>query len=70
MSGKGVVDFIERALTDEYFLAQLKADPDKAMSEYDMTERERAAIKSGSEEEVKALGVDERLSKFAGISFF
>ena len=70
MSTEGVVAFIEKALGDETFQAQLKADPDKVLGQFDLSEAEIAAIKSGGEEELKNLGLDERLSKWGGISFF
>lgn len=70
MSAEGVVSFIEKAIGDETFQAQLKADPDEVLSQFDLTETEVAAIKSGGEEELKSLGLDERLSKWGGISFF
>ena len=70
MSKEGVVAFIEKAIGDEGFQTQLKADPAKVLSEFDLTEEEKEAIRSGGEEKLKALGLDERLSKFGGISFF
>ena len=65
MSKEGVVSFVEKALSDAAFQSQLKADPDKAMGQFDLTDDERTAIRSGSEEELKALGLDRRLSKTA-----
>ena len=63
MSSEGVQAFIVKALNDEGFQAELKADPDKAMSQFDLTEREMEAIKNGSEDEFKALGLDVRLTR-------
>lgn len=65
MSVEGVAAFLEKALNDEAFQAQLKEDPDRALGEFDLTDSEIDAIKSGGEEELQALGVDERLSKLA-----
>ena len=67
MSREGVVDFIEKVLNDQSFQAQLKTDPEKALSQFDLTDEEKAAVKNGSEEELKSLGLDVRLSK---TSFF
>ena len=65
MSKEGVVAFIERAISDEAFQAQLKSEPDKILGQFDLTQEEISAIKSGSEEELKALGLDARLSKMS-----
>ena len=67
MSTEGVVEFIDRVLNDESFQAQLKAEPEKALSQFDLTNEEIAAIKSGGDERLKSLGLDARLSK---MSFF
>ena len=67
MSTEGVAAFLEKALNDESFQAQLRKDPDNALGEFDLTDNEIEAIKSGGEEELQSLGVDERLSK---LSFF
>ena len=67
MSKEGVVALIEKVLSDETFKAEMKANPDKALSDFDLTEDEKTAIRSGSEEQLKALGLDERLSKTGGI---
>ena len=63
MSTAGVQAFIEKALNDEGFQAEFKADPDKAMSQFDLTEREMEAIKHGSEDQLQSLGLDARLTK-------
>ena len=70
MSSTAVAAFLERALTDEAFQAELRVDPHEVMTQFDLTYEERAAILSGSAEDVRDLGLDERLSKFMGISFF
>ena len=70
MSSTAVAAFLERALTDEAFRAELRVDPHEVMTQFDLTYEERAAILSGSAEDVRDLGLDERLSKFMGISFF
>ena len=52
MSMEGVSAFVEKALNDEKFQAELKADPNTALTQFDLTPDEIAAIKSGSEERV------------------
>ena len=69
MSKEAVVAFVEKALNDESFQAQLKSDLPKALGQFDLTEEEQQAIKSGGEDNLKALGLDERLSK-GFLSFF
>ena len=63
MSKAGVLAFIERAIDDESFRAQLKADPDMVLAKFDLNEDEISAIMNGGQEELKALGLDVRLSK-------
>lgn len=63
MSREGLVALVDKVLSDEAFLARLKADPDHVLGQFDLNEEERAAIKSGDHEELRALGLDERLSK-------
>ena len=70
MSSKGVAEFIERALTDTSLYARLNAELEKVLSEYDLTEGEIAAILSGGQEYVKSMDVDERRTKYGGLSFF
>ena len=60
MSNKGVTEFIERALTDTSLDALLNSEHEKVLGEYDLTKDEIAAILSGGEAFVKAMGVDER----------
>ena len=70
MSNKGVTEFIERALTDTSLDALLNSEHEKVLGEYDLTKDEIAAILSGGEAFVKAMGVDERKTKYGGLSFF
>ena len=70
MSSKGVAEFIERALTDTSLYVRLNAEPENMLSEYDLTEEEIAAILSGGKEYGKAMHVDERRTKYGGLSFF
>ncbi len=59
-----MVAFLDKILNDESFQAKLKAEPETALSEFDLTEDEITAIRSGSEEQLEALGLDARLSKY------
>ena len=63
MSSEGIAAFLERALNDEGFQLSFKADPDEALSQFDLTDEEISAIKNGGREHLRALGLDERLSK-------
>ncbi len=63
MSKQSVIQMLERALNDENFAAQLKIDFDGAIKGYDLTADEIAALKNGDESTLRAMGVDERLSK-------
>ncbi len=65
MSREGLVHFITRAMEDESFRAQVKANPDAALAQFDLTVEEIAAIKSGDRSKLQDLGVDERVSKLA-----
>ena len=44
-------------------MAQLKAEPDVALCQFDLTDEEIAAIKTGGQDQLRNLGLDERLSK-------
>lgn len=63
MSKEGVLAFIERALNDVNFQVVLKKDPSVALSQFDLSEEEIAAITTGSSEELQAMGLDPRLTK-------
>ena len=63
MSKEGVVSFVEKALSNQAFQSQLKENPEAALNQFDLTDGEREAIRSGSEEDLKAMGLDTRLSK-------
>ncbi len=64
MSMQAVTQLFERALNDKTFAAQLKTDLDAAIKGYDLTADEIAALKKGDESTLRAMGVDERLSKW------
>lgn len=63
MSREGVVSFVTRAMEDEAFRAQLKANPDATLAKFDLTAEEIAAIKSADPAKLEHLGVDERVTK-------
>ena len=63
MSQEGVSAFLERVLNDEGFRTRLMADADEALSQFDLTDEEVLAIKTGGEERLKNLALDARLSK-------
>jgi len=65
MSREGLVHFITRAMEDEGFRAEVKANPDAALAQFDLTVEEIAAIKSGDRSKLQDLGIDERVSKLA-----
>ncbi len=63
MSMQAVTEILERALSDAAFREQLKINFDAAVKGYDLTADEIAALKKGDESTLRAMGVDERLSK-------
>ncbi len=63
MSMQAVTQLLERALNDETFATQLKTNFDTAIKGYDLTADEIAALKKGDASTLRAMGVDERLSK-------
>ncbi len=63
MSVQSVTQLLERAASDEQFRAQLKTNFDAAVKGYDLTADEIAALKKGDESTLRAMGVDQRLSK-------
>ena len=65
MSHEGVVKLVTRALEDEGFRAQIKANPDAALAQFDLTPDEIAAIKSGDRTWLGDVAMDERVSKLA-----
>ena len=63
MSNQVVLQLLERAISDQAFAGQLRADFDAAVKGYDLTAEEGAALKTGDEAGLHAMGVEERLSK-------
>ncbi len=65
MSREGLAQLIMRALEDEGFRDQIKANPDAALAQFDLSAEEVAAIKSGDTSRLQDMGIDERVSKIA-----
>jgi len=65
MSKEAVQAVIGKAVTDSKFREQLFASPDEALSGYELTEAEIAALKTIDSEGMEALAgsLDERISK-------
>jgi hypothetical protein len=63
MSQDALSKIVERASTDAAFRSQLSSNPESALAGYDLTPEERAAVSSGDPNQLRALGVDARISK-------
>jgi len=65
MSKEALQAVIGRAVSDDEFRKAFFANPDKALTGYDLTEDEVAALKDIDAESMEALsgGLDERISK-------
>jgi hypothetical protein len=63
MSREALAQVVERASTDAAFRAQLQSNPESAVTGYDLTPEERAALRSRDTEALRTLGVDARISK-------
>ena len=70
MSQETMAKIIERLSTDASYREQLASNPEAALQGCDLTTEERAALMSGDTAKMEGLGVDQRLSKFGGSSFF
>ena len=67
MSRSTVNQVVQRAIGDAAFRRQLQRDPQNALSGFDLSDDERAAITSGDPTRLTALGVDQRMSKAFGL---
>jgi hypothetical protein len=56
-------EIVHRAVREGSFRAQLRSEPAKALTGYDVTAEERTAITSGDPTRLSALGIDQRMSK-------
>ncbi|GFP26638.1 hypothetical protein HKBW3S43_00357 [Candidatus Hakubella thermalkaliphila] len=70
ISLQAVTQLLERALNDETFFAQLKMSFDEAIKDYHLTPEEVAALKSGDQDALRAMGVDERLARGGAGAFW
>ena len=68
MSQQAIAQVVERASADAQFRAQLERDPDNALAGYDLSPEEREALLSGDNKQLHELGLDQRMSKWAGDS--
>lgn len=64
MSLQPVMQVLEHALSDQAFANQLKANFDAAIKGYNLSADKVAALKKGDDATLRAMGVDERLSKW------
>jgi hypothetical protein len=65
---KTLTAIVERASTDAAFRAQLQQDPEGALASYQLTAEEKAALLSGDASPLPELGLDSRVTKWAGDS--
>lgn len=59
MSVEAMIAVIERVEMDTEFLVQLRTNPDAVLANYDLTEPEAAALKSGHRRALIELGLPE-----------
>ena len=59
MSSEGVREVVHRAMQDEAFLDEFRADADAALAEFDLTAAERAALASRDADRIRDVTDDE-----------
>ena len=64
MSKDEVTKVLERALNEKAFREQLKTEFEKAVKGYKLSSEEKTALKNGDQDALRAMGVDERLTKW------
>jgi hypothetical protein len=69
VSNEAVKQVAARAITDEDFRAQLRSNPQQALSGYDLTDQERQALATAEINDPEDLDELERLSKWCFINF-
>jgi hypothetical protein len=62
MSLQGIEQVLERGAREPDFSSKIKADP-SVLDEYDLTEDERTALLTGNQEQLEALGMEDRVTK-------
>jgi hypothetical protein len=70
MSQQALMQVLEKASTDAAFRDELKKNPETALKAYDLTAEEKAALMSGDTTQLESMGVDSRISKFGGSTYF
>jgi hypothetical protein len=72
MSKEGVQAVIGKAVTDSKFREELFANPDQALSGYELTEAEIAALRNVDAETLESFAgtLDERISKAFAIGIY
>lgn len=63
MSSEAMIDVIERATVDEEFRDMMRTNPDAVLLNYDLTDAELAALKSGNRQKLRALGLPEEVAR-------
>lgn len=63
MSVRDLKSVVIRAANDAEFFNDLNRDPDRALSHYQLTGEERAAILAADGQRLVALGIDPRLTQ-------
>ncbi len=62
MSKQAMMAVLDRAAKDQRFNWQMMNQPDATLDQFDLTEAEREALKSGDREKLLACGLDERIA--------
>ncbi len=62
MSKQAMMAVLDRAAKDQRFNWQMMSQPDAALDQFDLTEAEREALKTGDREKLLACGLDERIA--------
>lgn len=53
---------LDRAAKDQRFNWQMMSQPDATLDQFDLTDTEREALKSGDRDKLVACGLDERIA--------
>jgi hypothetical protein len=67
MPSEAFQKLLERVVSDDAFFARLESDREATLAEYDLTEDERQALRSGEAAKLSAVGLDERVSKLVRV---
>ncbi|HEY6960022.1 MAG TPA: Os1348 family NHLP clan protein [Candidatus Limnocylindria bacterium] len=69
MSKEAIAKVIQRSVSDAAFRGQLATDPAGALRGYDLTDDEKAALRSPDARRLSGYGVDQRMSKAFVLGF-